>query len=231
MRTCGGRRLGGGAVRRGPGRPGFVAAAGASGRASERGRGAPGWRARPVCAPRPAWVTKPPRPLLGDVGVGGFGGRGAAAATTAAAAASAAAFFRGRAGGCTGRRGPRRAAPRRLWSARRGGHHRRRRGQWRRGSPSPQHGASHRSPSRSRPSEAGRHGKGCGCGETRAPGKEAAARAVAFCGRLRFCSLEKGAKLQAPLWSAGWCGRGRDGPQSSGYLERSGRSEGKCGRD
>lgn len=57
-------------------------------------------------------------------------------------------------------------------------------------------------------------------GEARAPGKEAAARAVAFCGRLRFCSLEKGAKLQAPLWSAGWCGRGRDGPQSSGYLRK-----------
>jgi hypothetical protein len=49
------------------------------------------------CAPCPAWVTKPPRPLLGDVRVGGSGGRGGGAATTTAAASSAAAVAGGRA--------------------------------------------------------------------------------------------------------------------------------------
>ncbi|VTJ75346.1 Hypothetical predicted protein [Marmota monax] len=44
-----------------------------------------------------AWVTKPPRPLLGDVRVRGSGGRGGGAATTTEAASSAAAFAGGRA--------------------------------------------------------------------------------------------------------------------------------------
>lgn len=47
--------------------------------------------------PCPAWVTKPPWPLLGDVRVGGSCGRGGGSATTAAAASTAAAFAGGRA--------------------------------------------------------------------------------------------------------------------------------------
>lgn len=51
----------------------------------------------PPPPPCPAWVTKPLRPLLGDVRVGGSGGRGGGAATTSAAASTAAAFAGGRA--------------------------------------------------------------------------------------------------------------------------------------
>ena len=42
------------------------------------------WARQAPVQPCPAWVTKPPRPLLGDVRVGGSGGRGGGAATTAA---------------------------------------------------------------------------------------------------------------------------------------------------
>lgn len=81
----------------GPGRrltgeaEGRRAGTGTPGRASRR----PGPRQPPP--PGPAWVTKPPRPLLGDVRVGGSGGRGGGAATTTAAASPAAAFAGGRA--------------------------------------------------------------------------------------------------------------------------------------
>ena len=53
----------------------------------------------PLSPQRPclAWVTKPLRPLLGDVRVGGSGGRGGGAATTSAAASTTAAFAGGRA--------------------------------------------------------------------------------------------------------------------------------------
>lgn len=65
----------------------------------------PGRNVGPECAPRrhrrrqwagqvplrpcPAWVTKQPWPLFGDVCVGGFGRRGGGAATTTAAASAA----------------------------------------------------------------------------------------------------------------------------------------------
>lgn len=55
------------------------------------------WARQALVQPCPAWVTKPPRPLLGDVRVGGSGGRGGGAATTTAAASTAAAFAGGRA--------------------------------------------------------------------------------------------------------------------------------------
>lgn len=56
------------------------------------------WRPRQgPLRPCPAWVTKPLRPLLGDVRVGGSGGRGGGAATTSAAASTAAAFAGGQA--------------------------------------------------------------------------------------------------------------------------------------
>ncbi|XP_070654476.1 alanine and glycine-rich protein-like [Bos indicus] len=55
------------------------------------------WAREALVQPCPAWVTKPPRPLLGDVRVGGSGGRGGGAATTTAAASTAAAFAGGRA--------------------------------------------------------------------------------------------------------------------------------------
>lgn len=58
--------------------------------------GAPRRRQAPL-RPCPAWVTKPPRPLLGDVRVGGSCGWGGGASTTTAAASTAAAFSGGRA--------------------------------------------------------------------------------------------------------------------------------------
>lgn len=68
------------------------------------GRGARGCAAAPETEGPPspqrpclAWVTKPLRPLLGDVRVGGSGGRGGGAATTSAAASTTAAFAGGRA--------------------------------------------------------------------------------------------------------------------------------------
>ena len=55
------------------------------------------WAGQVPLRPCPAWVTKRPRPLLGDVRVGGFGGWDGGAATTTAAASAAAAFAGGRA--------------------------------------------------------------------------------------------------------------------------------------
>lgn len=60
------------------------------------------------------------------------------------------------------------------------------------------------------------------------PGEEAAAaRAVAFCDRLPgFAAWRKGASSRHHFGV-----RGGAAGASSSYLERSGRSEGKCGRD
>lgn len=91
-----------GASLRGPGPPSHRGGRGAAGpergpRGGRRGaRGGGRGRDSPL-GPCPAWVTKPPRPLLGDVRVGGSGGRGGGAATTTAAASPAAAFAGGRA--------------------------------------------------------------------------------------------------------------------------------------
>lgn len=104
----------GGGRRRRPGRiRGLDSGVGAAALAGRQRGGCPGRNVGPECAlgrqrqrqwgrqaplrPCPAWVTKPPRPLLGDVRVVGSGGRGGGAATTTAAASTAAAFAGGRA--------------------------------------------------------------------------------------------------------------------------------------
>lgn len=73
------------------------AAAQARTRGTPRLHGRRQWARQALVQPCPAWVTKPPRSLLGDVRVGGFGGRGGGAATTTAAASTAVAFAGGRA--------------------------------------------------------------------------------------------------------------------------------------
>lgn len=157
--------------------------------AGRRGGGAP------PCAPRPAWVTKPPRPLLGDVRVGSSaggaqpppppprpppppllsreGGRMYGAAGAPARSASAPVV-----------RSARRPPPQATGSVEKG---------LRRS------GARRPSPERREARERvwmWRH----------VPGEEEAAGAVAFAASSQFCILEgckRALRLSAPLWNEG----------------------------
>lgn len=179
-------------------------------REDERGRGAPGWRARPVCAPRPAWVTKPARPLLGDVGVGwGVRRAGRSRRHHRRGRRLRRCFFSREGGRMYGAAGApaRSASAPVVRSARRPPPQAT--GSVEKGSPPPSSRSSPGAPAGRGPPRQGGTGKGVDAGRhvPGGGGSGGSGRSV-LRPAPRFCSLEKGCKLQAPLWTAGWCGRG-----------------------